>query len=170
MGEALVSPARQALEAHLNSVRMLAGIEAGRWAVLKIAWPDLYVRVTGRDPDGGRILTQDFRLECEGYPDPGPFVERWAFADAANPPCGIRPPAPTVGSPGFIDALKDWDHTPNRRDGGIYRAWQRHAAVHGDWARKRPDQAWHRSREIVFIMEQLYALVCEQATWLALHP
>ena len=51
-------------------------------------------------------------------------------------------------------------------EGGIYRAWQRTAAGHS----KRPDLAWHRQREIVFIMEQLYDLLSEQAVWLASRP
>jgi hypothetical protein len=162
MAEAIASPARRTLEAHLETVRFLAGIEDGRWSVLRLEWPNLYVRVTGRDLETGQTLTHDSRLECEAYPDPGPFVERWAFAD--EPSFGSRPPAPSEGSPGFIDAKKNWGV------GGIYRAWQRTAAGHGDWARKRPDLAWHRQREIVFIMEQLYDLLSEQAVWLASRP
>jgi len=167
MDEEFKSPAQRTLEAQLDSVRMVVGIEAGRWAVLKVCWPDLYIRVTGRDLETGRTFSHDFHLECQGYPDPGPFVERWAFVEDKE--CGSRPPAPTVGSPGFIDALKDWNPTPSMH-GGIYRAWQRHAASHGNWAEKRPEQAWHRNRDIVFILEHLYALVSEQAVWLALHP
>jgi hypothetical protein len=145
---------------------MTAGIEAGRWAVLKFAWPDLYVRVTGRDLESGRTFSHDFHLECEGYPDPGPFVERWAFAEQAGNGC--RSAHPAEGSPGFVDALKDWSPGGSQH-GGIYRAWQRHAASHSNWAQKRPEEAWHRNRDIVFIMEHLYALVSEQAVWLALH-
>lgn len=157
MAEEIDSPAKRTLEAHLTTVRFLSGAQEGRWEVLLLAWPYLYVRITGRDPESGQSFTQDFRLECEGYPDPGPFVERWAFADDASH--GICPPKPREGAPGFIEAMKWGD--------GIYRAWSRKAATHNDWAKKRPDEAWHRDREIVFIMEQLYALVSEQAVWLA---
>jgi hypothetical protein len=98
-------------------------------------------------------------LECEGFPDPGPNIERWSYTD--NESQGSRPAAPTApGAPGFIEAMKEWD-------GGIYRAWSRKAAAHNDWANKRPDEAWHPRRHIVFILEQLYALVTEQAVWLA---
>src|SRR3546814_14482233 len=51
--------------------------------------------------------------------------------------------------------------------GGIYRPWQRGAAAHNDWANKRLDLAWHSRRDLTFIMEQLYALASEQASWLA---
>ena len=161
MAEEMASPARQTLEAQLNSVRYLAGVENGRWQTLLFAWPHLYVRVVGKDPDTGKTFEHDFHLECDGIPDPGPFVERWTYTDNATH--GVRPAAPTTGSPGFIEALKEWG-------GGIYRAWNRNAATHNDWAKKRPDEAWHRGRDIVFIMEQLYALVSEQAVWLAARP
>jgi hypothetical protein len=90
-------------------------------------------------------------------PDPGPLVERWAYASNAS--MGACPPPPAEGSPGFIDAMK-WTN-------GMYRAWSRAAACHNDWAAKRPDEAWHRGRSVVFIMEALHALVTEQAVWLA---
>jgi hypothetical protein len=164
MAEEIVSPARRTLEAQLNSVRFLAGVEAGRWELLLFAWPDVYVRVTGRDPETARSLAHDFHLECAGFPDPGPLVERWSYAETTTH--GSQPPPPLApGSPGFIDALKDWP--PGR---GIYRAWSRDAATHNHWAKSRPHEAWHPKREIVFIVEHLYALVTEQAVWLAPRP
>lgn len=163
MADGGLAPAQQTLEAHLHSVRFLTGVEEGRWSVLLLTWPHLYVRVVGRDPESGRTYGHDFHLQCDGYPEPGPFVERWTYADEAAH--GKRPPAPSEGAPGFVDAMKDWGDVPARS--GIYRAWQRDAAGHNEWARKRPDEAWHRRRELSYIMEQLYALVSEQAVWLA---
>lgn len=153
-------PDRKTFEAHLRSARFVAGVEEGRWKVLKSAFPDLYVSITGRDPDTGYVLTQDFHLICDNYPAPGPYVERWNFE------AGSRPPPPSEGSPGYVDAMKNWDASGNVH-GGIYRAWQRHAAGHNGWAEKRPDEAWHRERELAFVMERLYELVSEQACWLA---
>lgn len=164
MAEEMIPPASRALEAQLNSVRFLAGVDAGRWELLLLEWPHFYVRVTGRDPDTGRTFACDFHLECTGFPDPGPLVERWSYADDAAH--GSRPPAPSPqGSPGFIDAMKDWP--PGR---GIYRAWSRDAAIHNNWAKIRPGEAWHPKRDVVFIMEHLHALVTEQAVWLAARP
>lgn len=159
MADLVEPPGKKAIDLQLRSVRFLAGVDAGRWAILEFAWPHLYVRAVGCDYGTGFTFSHDFRLECSGFPDPGPLVERWAFA--AEPSHGSLPPPPAVGSPGFIDAMKDW------QPGGIYRAWSRNAAVHNNWAAKRPDEAWHPRREITFIMEHLYALVSEQAVWLA---
>jgi hypothetical protein len=159
MAEEIIPPARRTLEAQLGSTRFLCAVEAGRWEVLRLAWPHLYVRVVGRDPDSGRTFAHDFQLECAGYPDPGPQVERWCYADNATH--GQKPPPPQgQGSPGFLDAMKDWG-------GGFYRAWSRGASTHNNWAQLRRDEAWHPNRSIVFIMENLYALVTEQAVWLA---
>ncbi len=162
MAEEITPPAFKTLETQLNSVRFLAGVEAGRWELLQLEWPHAYMRVTGRELDSGRTFAHDFRMECTGFPDPGPLVERWLYADDATH--GSRPPAPTgPGAPGFIDAMKEWG-------AGIYRAWNRGAASHNNWAGLRPDEAWHSKREITFIMEHLYALVTEQAVWLATRP
>lgn len=152
-----ISPARKTLLNQLDSVRFLAGIDEGRWEILTMAWPHLFMRI--RVLIGpAEVFTHDFRLECTGFPDPGPLVERWAYEDDSR--YGASPAAPSTGAPGFIDALKDWG-------GGVYRTWNRGAAEHNDWSRKRPDEAWHRNRDITFIMEHLYALVSEQALWLA---
>jgi hypothetical protein len=148
------------LAAHLAGVRFQAGVEEGRWRVLRYAFPELIVEVTGRDFTGATVECMAFRLICDGFPVRPPYVERWA-------PDG-RPRAPQVheGPPGVVDAFKEWNEQPNIY-GGIYRAWQRHAAIHGDWAIRRPDEAWRRDREITFIMEKLYGLASDQAAWLA---
>lgn len=156
------TPDKKTFELHLNSIRFIAGVEEGRWSVLESNFPHLYVRVNCRDPEAEVQFAYDFHLICDGYPLPGPFVERWNFIT------GCRPPAPATnhGSPGFVDALKDWSEVQDIH-GGIYRAWQRTAAPHGDWAQKFPEQAWHRERDLTFIMERLYELVVEQAIWLS---
>lgn len=165
MAEGVAAIARQMLEAQLGSVRMIEGAERGRWTILRYDFPHLYVRVTATVP--GATYTHDFHLECDGFPDPGPFVERWKFAENAT--WGERPPAPTggSGSASFNDAMKDWHETDPSVHGGIYRGWQRRAALHNNWSTKFPYQMWNRNRSIIFIMEHLHALVSEQAHWLA---
>jgi hypothetical protein len=149
------------LAAHLAGVRFQAGVEEGRWRVLRYAFPELIVEVTGRDFTGAAAENMAFRLLCDGFPVRPPYVERWA-------PNG-RPRAPQVheGPPGLVDAFKEWIADGTQIYGGVYRTWQRHAATHGDWASRRPDEAWRRDRDITFIMEKLYGLASDQATWLA---
>ncbi|PZQ96199.1 MAG: hypothetical protein DI533_17345 [Cereibacter sphaeroides] len=162
MAEGEIGPAQSTLSTQMDSVAFVSAIDEGRWQVLALSWPYLYVRVRAKS-EAGLTCEQDFRLDCAGYPDPGPYVERWTYAEDAT--SGARPAAPNAGSPGFVEAMKEWGD--GSAEGGIYRVWNRGAAHHNDWTAKRPDEAWHRGRQITFIMEQLYALVSEQAHWRA---
>lgn len=154
------------LAAHLAGLRFEAGVEEGRWKVLRHAFPELVVEVTGRDFTGETAVTLAFQLICDGFPVRAPFVQRW---DAS---AGGRPRVPTAeeGPPGVVDAFKEWHIDGTQQYGGVYRGWQRHAAVHNRWAELRPDEAWRRDRDLTFIMEKLYGLVSEQAAWLAARP
>ena len=156
-------PDEHTLLAHLDTVRFLSGVEEGRWEVLELDFPKLVVRVTGQDFGGEFTATMDFQLLFDGFPTVVPFVQHWDQATNARP----APPAPDKAPPGVVDALKEWSPDGGRTHGGVYRAWQRHAAVHNAWAQKRPDEAWRRDRQLTFIMENLYGLVSEQAAWMA---
>jgi hypothetical protein len=160
MAEGPTSAAQRSLEAHVNSVRFQVGVEEGRWKIIRYEFPLLEVDVTAADPDSGQCATFGFQLLCDNFPALGPFVQHWDHA------ARCRPNPPTDSSPGVVDALKTWNHI-DATYGGIYRAWQRYGALHSDWAAKRPDEAWRRNRHLTFIMEHLYALVSEHASWLA---
>lgn len=160
MAEEPIEGDRATLEAHLRRTRFSVAVEEGRWEVLRYDFPYLEVRVTGRSLLG--VTHQmDFQLECRGYPAIGPFVQHWDSADGRRP----APPQAGTTAPSLVDALKTWNESGTGY-GGIYRPWQRGAAGHNNWARLRPDLAWHARRDLTFIMEQLYALVSEQAAWL----
>ncbi|MCK9913701.1 hypothetical protein MXD81_31415 [Microbacteriaceae bacterium K1510] len=162
MAEETASASQRSLEAQLNSVRFQAGVEEGRWKILRYAFPVLEVQVTARDPYSGQEASFEFQLLCDNFPALGPFVQHWDHA------AKCRPEPIAKSSPGVVDALKTWTRDGSGSEyGGIYRAWQRYAALHNSWASKRPDEAWHRDRHITFIMGQLYALVSEHAAWLA---
>jgi hypothetical protein len=162
MAEDTLSAGQRSLEAQLNSVRFQAGVEEGRWKIMRYAFPALEVQVTSRDPYSEQAASFGFQLLCDNFPALGPFVQHWDHVACC------RPSPITESSPGVVDALKTWtrDGTPNEY-GGVYRAWQRYGALHGDWAAKRPDEAWRCDRHITFLMEHLYALVSEHASWLA---
>jgi hypothetical protein len=162
MADVGIEADQMTLAAHLRSARFQAGVEESRWAVLLDAFPALVVRVTGQDWTGGTTVSMDFQLLCDKFPALAPFVQRWDFATGTRP----TPPSAEEGPPGVVDAFKQWNDPPLSY-GGIYRPWQRHAAVHNNWAVLRPDEAWRRDRHLTFIMEKLYALVSEQAAWLA---
>ncbi len=151
------------LAAHLKSISFQAGVEEGRWAILLEAFPILVVRVTGLDFSGRVSASMEFQLLCDGFPVKAPFVQHWDHTSSRRPP----PPSGDRAPPGVVDALKTWGDGSRGEYGGIYRAWQRYAAVHNNWVALRPDEAWRRDRKLTFIMEKLYALVSEQAAWMA---
>lgn len=154
------------LAAQLAGIAFQAGVEEGRWSILLDDFPRLEVRVTGTDFTGMRSVTMDFQLVCDDFPVRAPFVQHWDPVRKARP----EPPDASKAPPGVVDALKTWSDASDQSYGGIYRAWQRHAAGHNSWAAKRPDEAWRRDRDITFILEKLYALACEMADWLAFRP
>lgn len=159
MADDALSAAQKTLEAHLRSVRFLAGVEQGRWRIERYAFPKLEISVTGFDPPTAHAATMGFQLLCDNFPASGPFVQHWDHAT------GKRPAPLSESSPSVVDALKEWTDRPGTY-GGIYRPWQRFAALHNGWAAKRPDLVWRRDRHLTFIMERLYELVSEHAAWL----
>ena len=64
--------AQGALEEHLRSGRLLSGVARGRWSVVELSWPFVYVGVAARD---GRHFTLQF--ECSGYPYVAPTATLW---------------------------------------------------------------------------------------------
>lgn len=160
MADGVVPGDQRTLEAHMHKTSFLAGGEEGRWQVLNYAFPYLVVRVKGRSLFGATDA-MDFQVECRGFPTTGPFVQRWDVQSGARP----APPGADKAAPSVVDALKEWNENGSGY-GGIYRPWQRGAATHNNWACLRPDIAWHAKRDLTFLMEQLYALVSEQASWL----
>jgi hypothetical protein len=151
---------QRTLEDHLRKTGFQAGVEEGRWEVLRYDFPLLEVRVFGRSLLG-LVHPMDFQLRCDQFPALGPFVQQW------DPVRGARPTPPTAdeAAPSVVDALKEWSESGNVY-GGVYRPWQRGAAGHNGWAAKRPDLAWNRNRTLTFILEELHGLVSEQAFWL----
>lgn len=160
MAESDLPPDEATLVRQLASVKFRAGVEKGKWRVLARHGTVLDVEVSGLHYESGRTSSFEFRLECDGLPEVCPYVYRWDFA--AN----TRPAPLTQSSPGVVDAFKEWQAPPNNIHGGIYRAWQRYAANHNGWRDKCPEDAWNRDRDITFIMERLYGLVCEHTQWL----
>lgn len=159
------SPDELTLRRQLETVAFVSGVETGRWEVLELEFPALVVRVNGSDFSGGTLVSMDFQLLCDSFPVVGPFVQSWNLASRCRP----SPPDASKAPPPLVDAFKEWTRDDNCGYGGIYRGWQRYAAIHNGWAQKYPEDAWRRDRPLTFIMEKLYGLVCEQAAWLAIR-
>ncbi len=159
------APDELTLRRQLESVPFLSGVETGRWEVLELDFPALVVRVNGSNFTGDVQASMEFQLVCDNFPVRGPFVQLWDFAARCRP----SPPDVSKAPFALVDAFKEWSRDDHGGYGGIYRGWQRYAALHNGWAQKYPEDAWRRDRPLTFIMEKLYGLVSEQADWLALR-
>ena len=130
MADETASASQRSLETQLNSVRFQAGVEQGRWKILRYEFPVLEVEVTAQAPYGDQTTSLEFQLLCDNFPALGPFVQHWDHRAQQ------RPAPPTNSSPGVVDALKTWNRDgTNNQYGGIYRAWQRYAAQHNNGRR-----------------------------------
>jgi len=161
MADDIASAPQRALEAQLNSVRFQAGVEEGRWKILRYAFPMLEVLVTARHPYAARVRASSSNCSATIFPP-------WALSSNT----GTMPPSngplrqPTARRRGRCAEDLDARRLEQRIRRNLSRV-ATHAALHGNWAGKRPDEAWRRDRHITFIMEHLYALVSEHASWLA---
>lgn len=63
---------KEELEFHLSSGRFLAGAAKGRWRLIELKWPLVFIEVGACD---GRNFT--LRFECTGYPDVAPTATLW---------------------------------------------------------------------------------------------
>lgn len=142
----------------LDAPRLIAGVEIGKWRIIRHEFPNLIVSVGAEVGVGRPPICLTFRCQCDDYPGQAPYVELWDDVERARP----RPP--TLTSPGVADALKDWGRYP---DGGVYRPWQRAAALHNNWAAMRPDEAWHPGRTILYVLCKLHELAVEEAACVA---
>jgi hypothetical protein len=152
-------PDQALLARDLAAPRVVAGIRAGKWRIIRHEFPDLVVSVSADTSEGRPAVCLTFRCQCDGYPGQAPYVELWDDATRT------RPAPPGLTSPGVADALKDWGAYP---EGGVYRAWQRAAATHNGWAALRPDEAWHPGRTILYVLSKLHELAVEEAACVAL--
>lgn len=151
-------PDQALLARDLDAPRVVAGIRAGKWRIIRHEFPNLVVLVGAETGEGRPAVCLTFRCQCDGYPGQTPYVELWDEVRRA------RPALPALVSPGVADALKDWGAYPG---GGVYRAWQRAAATHNGWAALRPDEAWHAGRTILYVLCKLHELVVEEAACVA---
>src|SRR5262245_1928573 len=123
MGDRLMGPDERALRDHLRSARFQAGVDAGRWRLIWVRWPDALIAISAAQRDGA---PREFALEVElsGYPVSAPTgcpwdVEAEAILSQAKRPKGDR-----------VSQLFRTDWEEGR---ALYAPWDRLGLPHGDW-------------------------------------
>jgi hypothetical protein len=148
----VLTPDERTFRAHLEGGRFRAGVAAGRWHVVEIAWPYVLIAVSAADRSGG---PSEFvlRLELAGYPHTAPTGSVWDV-DANDWLAADRRPRGERAAQLF------------RTDGwtggatAMYAAWDRRGLeAHPDWADKNRMQAWDPTRDICFVLENVHEVL-----------
>lgn len=140
-----VDPARLRLERDLANGDFAAGVDAGLWRLVEVAWPSIDVAITAGD---GNELTM--RIQVDDYPRLAPAGRPWDL-DADAPLGYHRWPtgghAPQVFRP---DWSKDNHDAP-------YMACDRTGlATHPGWATSHPERSWNPTRTIAFYVAEIW--------------
>lgn len=148
----VMAPDERALRCHLRGGRFQAGVEAGRWKLISLAWPFAIFGVSAA-PREGAPSEFAIRFELNGYPNTAPTggvwdVEAGTTLAAAQRPKGAR-----------VELVFRWE------GGGcgptaMYAPWDRVGLQsHANWAQEAPRLAWHAQREITFVLENIHELL-----------
>ena len=138
----LVGPDERALRDDLAGGRFLAGVEAGRWRLLRLEWPRALIAIAAAPrAKGPREFVLNFELS--GYPAVAPTAGPWDIDADSILGADKRPKGVRVGH----IFRSDW------QDGSaLYAPWDRIAADHGDWRTRHALFAWNPQRDITFYL------------------
>lgn len=146
-GDASLDNAQAALIAHLAEGPFLSGADKGRWALVKLNWPYLYVDVFAYNGDKYTL-----RLDCSGYPKQPPTGAFWDTVADRPLPANKWPRA--GGRCG--QALRpDWEQGT-----ALYIPCDRKSiAGHDQWASLYPSWLWKPSIGITSYLNVVVELI-----------
>lgn len=142
-----MQPDERALRADLESARFLSGEGKGRWQLINLQWPYLFVNVRAKD---GRNFT--LRLDSSGYPATPPTGTFWDTVTGCRLPFDKWP----AGGERIQLAFK-----PGWKDGNaLYIPCDRESiAGHDAWVSQYPQMIWNPPRGITMYLEIVHNLL-----------
>jgi hypothetical protein len=148
----VIAPDERAVHAHLDSGAFLAGVAAGRWSVLEVAWPHVTIMISAA-PREGAPPGYAIRFELTGYPTTAPTGCIWDIERNEPLAAGLRPKGDEVG---ILFRVDGWAAAPN----AMYAPWDRLALPgHDHWLTDAPHLAWHPGRTLTFILNELHRIL-----------
>jgi hypothetical protein len=129
-----VTPDQRVFEEHANRPSFRLAKYERRWEVLRVSWPNVFVRIYAEYRDGAPGYF-DFRFDCAGYPNAAPTAMPWDYGTDqslafARWPKG-RSQIPSIFNP-------QWNNGQ-----ALYLPCDRLAiAGHPDWATRYPRWLW----------------------------
>lgn len=143
------APDQRALLACLESPRFRSGVDSGKWRVVAIEWPYVYLAVSAA-PRGGAHIEYGLRAELTGYPQQPPACTAWSLEHNRQLTPDERPKGERAGDV-FKHSWKEGE--------ALYAPWDRSCARYSDWATKHPALAWHAGRDLTFVLRQVHDLL-----------
>lgn len=125
----------------------MAGVAAGQWRLVSVAWPLVLVAVAAAERTGS---PSEFviRFELTGYPHTAPTGSLWDVDADVSLPAERRP----KGERGQLFRIDAWTGGAT----AMYAPWDRVALQsHPDWAQKYPHDAWNPTRDLSFILAKV---------------
>ncbi len=144
-------PDQRALHAYLESGAFVLGGCLGKWKLLEVEWPHVFIEVSAAERDGAP-RAYAFRFNCKGYPQVpvtgGPWdMEKEEQLAAALWPCG-----------GTLVASV---FRPKWKSGTcLYLPCDRVSfAGHANWLREHPDSIWQPAKGLTLYLERIHELL-----------
>ncbi len=136
------------VEQDLSSAAFRAGERCGHWWIVERGFPRMLFEVAATEPDG-QPSRYRFMAELSGYPGQAPHVRIWdKTADAP-----LAPPLRPRGCLRVTTTFQVWSGDT------VYRPWERIAAEHNNFRVVFAQLAWHPSRTLSFILEDLHGIL-----------
>lgn len=141
-----MSEGKESLEQHLRSARFLAGAARGRWKLVRLEWPQLFVEVAAR---GGRGVA--LKVDCTGYSQQPPTAMPWDINSGTMLPADLWPRGGRVSSV----FRPDW-----KNGTALYLPCDRLSIEgHPNWYSEYPSLIWKPACGIVQYLEVVHDLL-----------
>lgn len=150
-------PCAMRVENDLREPDFVAGIAAGRWKIVRNAFPTLDFVIAATEPNGDKS-EYGFRAELSNFPAQAPMVRIWDHGNSGLLPTNKRP----KGGPRVEKSFQHWTSDT------VYRPWDRMTGPHVG-AANTPHLAWRPERHLLFIFEDLYGILNSNARAITLR-
>lgn len=148
-----MTPDERAFRAHLEGAPFRAGVTDGRWWLIQISWPIVFiaVRAAHRESSPDAFI---LRFDLTNYPASGPTAAPWDVVTAALMGDAGRPKGERVG----MAFRTNWE-------GGraLYVACDRVAfAGHEGWAAQHRQWIWNDTKDITHYLRLVSELLTDE--------
>lgn len=145
-----MTPDERVFREHLNHADFVRGVGSGRWRLLRIDWPHVWIAIRAAPRDGA---PDEFvlRFELTDYPTQAPTATPWDEARGTMLEASHRPKGDRVA----MAFRANWE-------GGaaLYIPCDRVAIRgHSNWSTQYPAWTWNASRDITLYLRLVHEML-----------